>query len=323
MLRRRQHGGDLGELDLATHERQAAGRRSLAHFVQAPQELRLGDALEDALTERRAMHSVGDGAPDCIIQHDLSRPGLADQAGSKIHRVAQHRVVPPHGPADLTRHDLAQGNADMAEQRRRRRPAEIGRQHRHGALDGFRRRYGAQRIVFVGHGRAEHGHGGVADVLVDRAAVLDDQFVGAGKEAVDDAAHFLRPERARQLGEAAEIGEQHGHLPALGLGCGGRRTVAQVGNGIEQTLAVAERGDPQLPQVIPGEAAQQLGVDMVGVERVGILGQSQAFKPATDVHVVASTSALAGTLRPSGGRCIIRLGGIFGAPARFVTGTSP
>src|SRR5215204_3069622 len=30
---------------------------------------------------------------------------------------------------------------------------------------------------------------------------------------------------------------------------------------------------------------------MVGVERVGILGQSQAFKPATDVHVVASTSA--------------------------------
>ena len=124
--------------------------------------------------------------------------------------------------------------------------------------------------------------------------MLDDQLVGTGEEAVDDAAHLLRAERARQLGEAAEIGEQHGHLPVLGLAWGRRCVVAQVGNGIEQTLAVAERGDSELPQVIPGEATQQLGVDMVGVERVGILGEPQAFKPATDVHVVASTSALAG-----------------------------
>ena len=96
------------------------GQSPASRSCQTPQELRLGDALEDALTERHAMRSVGDGAPDRIVQHDLSRPRLADQAGRKVPRIAQHRVVASHGPTNLTRHDLAQGDADMAEQRRRR-----------------------------------------------------------------------------------------------------------------------------------------------------------------------------------------------------------
>ena len=88
VLRGRQHGGNLGELDLATHERQAAGRRPLAHLVQAPQQLRLGDALEDALAERRATHRL-DTARHTASSSTIS-PGLA----SPTRREAKFTVSP-------------------------------------------------------------------------------------------------------------------------------------------------------------------------------------------------------------------------------------
>ena len=128
----------------------------------------------------------------------------------------------------------------MAGERRRRRPAEIRRKRRHRPLDRIGRGDGAQGIVLVGDRRAEHRHGGVADVLVDRAAVLDDQFVGAREEAVDDAAHLLGAKRARQFGEAAEVGEQHSDLPPLGLARVRLLRLGQAGDGFEQSLAMAE-----------------------------------------------------------------------------------
>ena len=288
-LRCRKHGGNLREFELATDERQAARRRGLAQAFETPQPLRCGNPLQAAPAKRRGAHPVGDGAPGRVIEHDLARLRLADDAGRQVHGLAQHGVVAPHTAADLTSHDLAQRDADMAEQRRRGRAAEIGRKRRHRPLDRIGGGDGAQGVVLVRQRRAEHGHGGIADVLVDRSAVLDDQLVGAGQEVVDDAAHLLSAERARKLGEAAEVGEQHGDLPAFRLGCGRRSRLLQADDRFEQPLAMAERSDTKLAQVIRRQATQHPAIDVIGDKSIRVLAKAQPFQPATNVHPRAPT----------------------------------
>ena len=55
---------------------------------------------------------------------------------------------------------------------------------------------------------------------------------------------------------------------------------------------MAERAHAQLTKIVCSEVAQQQLVDVVGVERIGVLTQSKGFKPATDVHLGASTSGV-------------------------------
>ena len=150
---------------------------------------------------------------------------------------------------------------------------------------------GTERVVVVRPRRAEQRHDGVPDVLVDRAAVADDDTVDERREAGDELAHLLRVKLLRQRREAGDVGEQHGDLAALaglradglarrlrGRGlCGGR---AALGDCRQQPLAVAERGDAELFQIGVGQLGEHAEIDVVVGKALRILGQAEPFEPA-------------------------------------------
>ena len=48
---------------------------------------------------------------------------------------------------------------------------------------------------------------------------------------------------------------------------------------------MAERGNADVLEIIVGQSAQQLAVDVVGAEHLGILGQTDPAEPTVDVQV--------------------------------------
>ncbi len=96
-------------------------------------------------------------------------------------------------------------------------PADRGRKPGHGIADGQRCAHRAGRIVAMGDGRAEHGHDAVADMLVDVAAMLGDDPVGAAEEGIEERVDLLGVELGGERRIADEVGEQHAHLPPLAL----------------------------------------------------------------------------------------------------------
>ena len=81
----------------------------------------------------------------------------------------------------------------------------------------------------MGDRRAEHRHHGIADELFHEAVVAGDRLGERLEQRVLERAHLLGVEPLGERGEARNIGEEHGHLPAVGLqairpgGAGGRR----------------------------------------------------------------------------------------------------
>ena len=65
------------------------------------------------------------------------------------------------------------------------------------------------------HRRAEHGHDGIADVLLDRSAEGFDRRPDACEVGRLDRADVLRIEALGARGEAHEIDEEDGHDLAL------------------------------------------------------------------------------------------------------------
>ena len=82
---------------------------------------------------------------------------------------------------------------------------------------------GALLVVILGQGRVEDHEDGVADELVDGAAVGQDHL-GHGAQVVVEQAHdVLGGQLGGEGGEAAQIGHEHGHglLPAAELQAAG------------------------------------------------------------------------------------------------------
>ncbi len=107
-------------------------------------------------------------------------------------------------------------------------------------------------ILLLGCAHAEHGHHGVADELLDDAAVGLDVLVPAQEVGVDDRADVLGVELLRQHGEVDEVGEQDGdELALLGDGAadelgalGEQRPEGRVDDGVAEQAALRfERGD--------------------------------------------------------------------------------
>ena len=219
---RRQHALELLDLGDAADER-AARRRLRRKSRQPPDKNRRGETLDLGLTERLAEAAIGDGALDSLRDQGLARPGERDEPRGEVHAVAEHRVVGRAHTGEAAGDHLAAGDADMRVQRTRRafaRACELGVDVERGA-----RR--PERIVVMRHRRPEQRHNGVADVLVDRAAVADDDAVDERREARHEVAHLLGIERLRKRREVAEVGEQDRHLPTFGgvrrMGFGARR----------------------------------------------------------------------------------------------------
>ena len=82
-------------------------------------------------------------------------------------------------------------------------------------LDGERGAYRAHAVVLVRHRRAEDGHDGVADVLVDGAAVALDLAREHAEVRAQNDAQLCRVEGGAQRFGRRQVGEEHGHDLAL------------------------------------------------------------------------------------------------------------
>jgi hypothetical protein len=94
-----------------------------------------------------------------------------------------------------------------------------------------------------------------------------------------------------------EVREHYRDLAALGgvmglqLRCGdgyrrgdfGRRSKG--GDRLEQLLSMAQRHDADLLEIVVGEPAQQLDVNVIGAENFDILGEADPAEPTVDVQV--------------------------------------
>ena len=74
----------------------------------------------------------------------------------------------------------------------------------------------------MGGGQAEDGHHGIADELLDGAAVLLHAFAGDAVVAGEQAAHLLRVELLAERGRARHVGEEDGDDAAFFGGDGHR-----------------------------------------------------------------------------------------------------
>ena len=85
-----------------------------------------------------------------------------------------------------------------------------------------RRANGTLGVVLVGDRRAPDGHDGVADELLDGAAVELDQTTAGVEIAREELARVLGVAVFGSRCETDQIREQDGDQPALRLRCGGR-----------------------------------------------------------------------------------------------------
>ena len=159
----------------------------------------------------------------------------------------------------------------------------------------------APRIVLVGARKAEIHQDAVADVVADVAVEPADDLGAGLLVAADHLTQIFRVHPGRKRRGADHVAEHHGQLAALGLaaGWGGRgrlgrrfgaspaRRVGQLGDRAHQSLAVAER-DPELRQVGLGQIRQNVEVDVVLGEQLGISLEADLLEPF--VHLRHSTT---------------------------------
>ena len=92
-------------------------------------------------------------------------------------------------------------------------PAQFIERGRHAKRGGHR----VAGAVGVGHRGAPERHDRIADELVERAAVGEDDFDLRGKVLVQHRDHVFGARRFGERGEAANVGEQHADFAGLGL----------------------------------------------------------------------------------------------------------
>src|SRR5205823_11173140 len=158
-----------------------------------------------------------------VAPEDPARPGPLLQAGGDVDRVAGRQPLfrPGHHLSGVhPRSELQTGAVGIGEL-----GVEVGERFTKLGRGAHR----AQRIVLVHRGNAEDGHHGVADELLDRAAVaLDDFFRDlevAGHHPPQALGIDLLPERGR----AGDIAEENGDgLAGFPRRLGHQRSAARV-----------------------------------------------------------------------------------------------
>ena len=91
-------------------------------------------------------------------------------------------------------------------------------------------------IVLMGDRRAEQSEHGIAQVLGDKPAVAGDGLAERVEQRALEGPHLLGIEAFGERGEPAEVGEEDGDLPAVGLPTGplrlcGRRDLRRLDQG--------------------------------------------------------------------------------------------
>jgi len=83
-------------------------------------------------------------------------------------------------------------------------------------------------VVVIPDGDVEERHNGIADVLVDEGAMLDQCVGRTSQEGVDNFVRPLWPELVRHFGEAAEVGKEHRQIDQATLFGVGVASVADI-----------------------------------------------------------------------------------------------
>ena len=110
------------------------------------------------------------------------------------------------------------------------------------------------RIVLVGDRRAEDRQDGIAHELLHEAVVARDRLGERLEQRILERAHLLGIEPLGQRGEAGDVGEEDGHLPAVHLRVAGirpsprpgrRRTPRRTAPGTEREISLARESRTQ------------------------------------------------------------------------------
>jgi hypothetical protein len=177
-LDRTSEGGDVGQ-----EPREAVGRHALGLPLQLERRHRL--VLDGVAHESVRSRS----------EQDLARTCCLLEACGDVDGISGHKGLALSGD-DLTRVDP---DPDVQAERGDRR------------LDLVRGSHGTQRVVLVGIRDAEHGHRGIADELLDRAAMTLENRPQLSVETHHPLAEQLWVGAIAQGGRAHEIAKQDSH----------------------------------------------------------------------------------------------------------------
>src|SRR5262245_24388540 len=138
-----------------------------------------------------------------------------------------------HGDRRLTGHDRGAGY--------KARLADLGVERLDGLDEVERGSHGALGVVLLGHRGAPHGHHGVADELLHRAAEAFDHLPSGVEVAGEQLPNLLGVPVFGERGEPDEVGEEDGNEPPLRgrRGAEGRRSPGLSGGELRSAL-VAE-----------------------------------------------------------------------------------
>ena len=162
---------------------------------------------------------------------------------------------------------------------------------------GARRALG---VVLMRLGIAEINQHAVAHILGDKTAKAADGVGDAAMVGADDLAQILGIEARRQRRRTNQIAEHHRQLPPLSLRLGrrgrlfgnsfGNRCGGQFGDGIAQAQPMACARHANVFQHLIIDLGEQVSVNVVGFEGVGILGETDLFEPIPYCAHAASSS---------------------------------
>ena len=136
-------------------------------------------------------------------------------AGGEVDRAADDRVLGPLLGADIAHHGLAAVDADPHLEARAAALDVPAVDVDHRPLHGERGGGGALGVVRMGQRRAEHGEDGVADELVDGAAIFDDDVGHAGQVLVQHTHHLLGIALLGEAGVTAQVRHEDGDVALL------------------------------------------------------------------------------------------------------------
>jgi len=226
------------------------GRRALVHVdaVAAARGQRLPDGHWFRLTLERdgfqlpVLDHVARGPAGELAHHHAALGGDGLEPRRGVDDVAGHDALAPVGPAPDGHHRLPGVHADAHGQVQAwALLVQLG----HGIEDAQGGTDAAFGVVLVRDRRAEDGHDGVADELLDRAAEALDLPAQSRVVRVQKVAHVLRVGALGTRGEADEVAEEdRDDLALLHLGRrlrGQRRRTVQAEPGSLRVLLAAGR----------------------------------------------------------------------------------
>ncbi len=262
---------DQGRLEAVGALRAAGGRDDRAH---RPERHRVGLALEGVGAGVNVRDGGGGQQARGLVDPDLTRGGGRLHTGGGVDGVAGDHALLGGAGGDR---DLA---GDHADAQREVGCADVVAElaHRRDQLEPGA--HGPFGVVLVGGRHAPHGHHGVADELLDRAAVAGHDLAALVEVAAQQLAHVLGVARLGQRGEPDQVTEQDAssydgsrhrwaRTGAGCLGCAGALGPAAVGvphsaqnlapgvSGLAQATQAAAAGVPHSGQNFPpgGRAA--------------------------------------------------------------------